>query len=134
MMLEMWEKWAGLVTSAGMTSLMRVSLGDIVAAPGGRDAIMHLFSESCAVAEASGFKPRQTFVDSCIRLFTKAGSPVKASMLRDIERGSTTEGDHVLGDMASRARALGIETPTLDLARCHVAAYEVSRTRRGTEP
>jgi 2-dehydropantoate 2-reductase len=131
-MLEMWEKWAGLVTSAGMTSLMRASFGDIVAAPGGRDAILRLFSESCAVAKASGFEPRQTFVDSCIGLFTKAGSPVKASMLRDIERGSTTEGDHVLGDMAARARALGIETPILDLARCHVAAYEVSRTRGGT--
>ena len=57
MMLEMWEKWAGLATTAGMTSLMRSSLGDIVAAPGGREAILHLFDESCAVAEASGFKP-----------------------------------------------------------------------------
>ena len=50
-------------------------------------------------------------------------------MLRDIERGSTTEGEHVLGDMVSRARALGIETPLLDLARIHVAAYEAGRTR-----
>ena len=49
--------------------------------------------------------------------------------LRDIERGSTTEGEHVLGDMATRARALGIETPILDLARCHVGAYEVSLAR-----
>ena len=88
-MLEMWEKWAGLVTNAGMTALMRASLGDIVAAPCGRDAILRLFSESCAVAEASGFKPRQPFVETCIELFTRAGSPVKASMLRDIERGST---------------------------------------------
>ena len=90
MMLEMWEKWAGLATSAGMTSLMRSSLGDIVAAPGGREAILRLFDESCAVAEASGFKPRQPFVDLCIGMFTQAGSPLKASMLRDIERGSTT--------------------------------------------
>ena len=84
---------------------------------------------SCAVAEASGFKPRQPFVDFCIGMFTQAGSPLKASMLRDIERGSTTEGEHVLGDMATRARTLGIETPMLDLARCHVAAYEASRAR-----
>lgn len=127
-MLEMWEKWAGLVTMAGMTSLMRASLGDIVAAPGGRDAILALFSEGCAVADASNFKPRQQFVESCTGFFTQAGSAFKASMLRDIDRGSTTEGEHVLGDMAKRARALDIETPILDLARCHVAAYEIGRT------
>jgi 2-dehydropantoate 2-reductase len=31
--------------------------------------------------------------------------------------------------MANRARALGIETPLLDLARAHVAAYEIGRQR-----
>ena len=31
--------------------------------------------------------------------------------------------------MVARARSLGVETPILDLARTHVAAYEISRTR-----
>ena len=56
-------------------------------------------------------------------------SPLKASALRDIERGAPIEGEHVLGDMVARARSLGVETPILDLARTHVAAYEISRTR-----
>lgn len=132
MMLEMWEKWVGLATSAGITCLMRASIGDIVAAPGGGDAILHLLHENCAVAEASGFKPRRQFIEYCAGLFTTAGSPLKASMLRDIERGSTTEGEHVLGDLASRGRAFGIETPLLDLARIHVAAYEAGRARTAT--
>jgi 2-dehydropantoate 2-reductase len=127
--LEMWEKWAGLAVIAGITCLMRASIGDIVAAPGGRDAIVRLLAESCAVAEASGFSPRPAFVERCKDLFTQAGSPLKASMLRDIERGSATEGEHVLGDMVARARAVGIEAPILELARCHVAAYESSRAR-----
>jgi 2-dehydropantoate 2-reductase len=50
-------------------------------------------------------------------------------MLRDIERGSVTEGDHILGDLAARARAMEVATPILDLARIHVAAYEVARAR-----
>lgn len=45
---------------------------------------------------------------------TAAGSPLKASMLRDIERGGTTEGEHAIGDLATRARALGVATPILD--------------------
>jgi 2-dehydropantoate 2-reductase len=130
MMLEMWEKWVGLATTAGITCLMRASIGDIVAAPGGRDAILHLLHQNSAVAEASGFKPRSQFIEYCSDLFTTAGSPLKASMLRDIERGSTTEGEHVLGDLATRARALGVETPLLDLARIHVVAYEAGRARQ----
>jgi 2-dehydropantoate 2-reductase len=132
-MLDMWEKWAGLAASAGMTCLMRAALGDIVAAPGGRDAILGLFRETCAVAEASGFRPRQPFVEFVTGAFTQRGSPLKASMLRDIERGSTTEGEHVFGDMTSRARALGIATPILDLARIHVAAYEAARAREAAK-
>ena len=50
-------------------------------------------------------------------------------MLRDIERGSVTEGEHVLGELTARARALGVATPILDLARIHVAAYEAVRAR-----
>jgi len=53
-------------------------------------------------------------------------------MLRDIERGAATEGEHVFGDMAARARGFGIATPILDLAQCHVAAYEVRRQRDAT--
>ena len=68
-------------------------------------------------------------VQFCMTLLTQAGSPLKASALRDIERGAPTEGEHVLGDMVARARSLGVETPILDLARTHVAAYEISRTR-----
>jgi 2-dehydropantoate 2-reductase len=126
---DMWEKWAGLATNAGITCLMRASIGDIIAAPGGNSALMRLFQECRAVAEASGFVLRPPIVDFLMTLYTTVGSPVKASMLRDIERGGPTEGEHVLGEMMGRAQALGIDTPILNLARSHVAAYEVFRAR-----
>ena len=50
-------------------------------------------------------------------------------MLRDIERGSITEGEHILGDMVNRARSFGIAAPILNLARTHVAAYEIDRAK-----
>lgn len=128
-MQDMWEKWAALATNAGINCLMRASIGDILASPGGHDAIMRLFHECSAVAEAAGFALRPPFVDMCTTMYSTVGSPLKASMLRDIERGAATEGEHVLGDMAARARGFGIATPVLDLARCHVAAYEVGRLR-----
>ncbi|MCP3444338.1 2-dehydropantoate 2-reductase [Bradyrhizobium sp. CCGUVB14] len=128
-MQDMWEKFVQLSTLAGITCLMRASIGDILTVPNGERAIFRLFAEHCAVATASGFEPRAPFIEFDRKLFTTANSPLKASMLRDIERGSTTEAEHILGDMANRARALDIETPVLDLARAHVAAYEVGRQK-----
>ena len=127
---EMWEKWVGLATNAGATCMMRACIGDILAAPGGREMILRLFDECRAVAAAAGFPIRPHFHEFLINLLTRPGSPLKASMLRDIERGGATEAEHVLGDMVTRARALGIETPILDLARIHAAAYEF-RPREG---
>jgi len=132
-MQDMWEKFVQLGLGAGITCLMRASLGDILAAPGGREAMFELFEECCAVSTASGFKPRPAFIEFDTKLITTVGSPLKWSMLRDIERGSATEGEHVLGDMVARACALGIETPILKLARTHVAAYEIARARLATE-
>jgi len=128
-MQDMWEKFVQLGLGAGITCLMRACIGDILAAPGGREAMFGIFDECCAVATASGFKPRPAFIEFDTALITTVGSPVKWSMLRDIERGSTTEGEHILGDMVARARALDIATPILDLARTHVAAYEIGRAR-----
>ncbi len=126
---EMWEKWVMLATLAGMTCLMRASVGDILAAPGGREALLSLFAECRAVAEAAGHAPRPASVESVTGMLTKEGSPLTASMLRDIEGGGSTEVEHVLGDMAERAERAGIPTPLLRLARCHVAAYEARRSR-----
>ncbi|MCS3759716.1 2-dehydropantoate 2-reductase [Bradyrhizobium centrosematis] len=128
-MQDMWEKFVQLSTLAGITCLMRASIGDILAVPNGEQSIFRLFAECCAVATASGFEPRAPFIEFDRKLFTTLDSPLKASMLRDIERGSVTESEHILGDMANRARLLGIDTPLLDLARAHVASYEVGRRR-----
>jgi 2-dehydropantoate 2-reductase len=48
-------------------------------------------------------------------------------MLRDIERGGPTEGDHILGDLLRRATAAKVATPLLRAAVCHLEAYEARR-------
>jgi 2-dehydropantoate 2-reductase len=130
---DMWEKWMIVGTVAGITCLMRASIGDIIASPGGQGAILRLFAEAGAVGAAAGFAPRPKFTAEETVWLTEVGSPLKASMLRGIERGAPTEGDHMLGEMVARARTFGVETPLLDLARCHVAAYDAARAREVAE-
>lgn len=126
-LLEMWEKWVMLAPLAGMTCLMRGSVGDIMAATDGQAITEQLLAECAAVAGAAGHLPRPTVLEQSRTRLTTPGSSFTASMLRDIERGGPTEGAHVLGDLLARAGALGVDAPLLRIAHCHVQVYEHRR-------
>lgn len=126
-LLEMWEKWVLLATLAGITCLMRASVGAIVATRDGKALTDELLAECSTIAAASGFAPRAEFLERTRGVLTARGSPFTASMLRDIERGGPTEGAHILGDLLQRARVLGVAAPLLRIATCHTEAYEARR-------
>lgn len=126
-LLEMWEKWVLLATLAGMTCLMRGTVGDIVATADGAALTEQLLGECAATAAAAGHAPRPKVLAQARALLTTPGSTFTASMLRDIERGGPTEGGHVLGDLAARAAATGVATPLLRVAACHLGVYEERR-------
>ncbi|MCX7382541.1 MAG: ketopantoate reductase family protein [Alphaproteobacteria bacterium] len=128
-MQDMWEKFTFLAAGNGISCLMRATLGDILATPGGTDMIARACNEARDVATACGYPPRQAYVDRILGFYSIQGSPVKASMLRDIERDAPTEGEHTIGDMVRRARRYGVPTPFLDIAYCMVDAYEARRAR-----
>lgn len=124
---DMWEKWVMLSTLAGITCLMRASIGPILSAPGGKDLILQLLDECTAVASANGYAPRETSLQRMRAILTEPGSTFTASMLRDIERDGRIEADHIIGDLVSRGEQKGILTPLLRTAYCHLKAYEHRR-------
>lgn len=128
-LLEMWEKWVFLATLAGSTTLMRGAIGDIVAAPEGRAFIEGLIEENRAVAQGSGFGPRDKVFAGARATLTQDGSLMTASMLRDIESGARIEADHIVGDLIERARALNVDTPRLARVFTHLKTYETRRAR-----
>lgn len=125
---DMWEKWAFIAASAGITCLMRASIGDIAAA-GAADLATSLFDECAAIASSAGFAPRPDFVERTRPTFAAAASPLTASMLRDIERGARLEADHILGDLLRRAAGQADARSILRIAYAHTKAYEARRTR-----
>ena len=56
-MQDMWEKWVFLASLAASTSLMRTSVGNILAVAGGRDFLLGMLDECSAVAKAAGHEP-----------------------------------------------------------------------------
>jgi 2-dehydropantoate 2-reductase len=125
---EMWEKWVFISSAAAITCLMRASIGDIVAA-GAADLAIDMFDECAAIAAANGFAPREEFSKKTRALLTAPGSPLTASMLRDLEAGGQVESDAILGDMLHRANDSSGKASLLRIACAHVKAYEARRAR-----
>ena len=126
-MQEMWEKWVLLTTLASSTSLMRAAVGHILAAPGGRDFMLGVRDECSAVAKAADHAPREAFLTRITGMLTTEGSPLTASMFRDIKAGAPVEADHVVGDMIARGDAAKVPVPKLRTAYTHLKAYEKQR-------
>jgi 2-dehydropantoate 2-reductase len=126
-MQDMWEKWVFLATIAGSTSSMRGAVGDIVAAPGGRDFILGVRDEISAVASANGFAPRAAFLERTEGMLTAEGSKMTASMYRDILNKSAIEADQIIGDLITRADAAKVAVPRLRMIYTHLKAYENQR-------
>jgi 2-dehydropantoate 2-reductase len=124
---EMWEKWVFLSSLAASTCLMRTTVGNILAVPGGKDFILGILDECSAVAAAEGHAPSGPFFQRTKGLLTTEGSQMTASMFRDIKAGAAVEADHVIGDLIARGDAAKVPVPRLRIAYTHLKAYEKQR-------
>ena len=125
---EMWEKWTFIAALAGISCLMRAAVGDVIAAGAGKLTI-DMLDECVAVATANNFTPSEATMARNRTFLTTPGSPLTASMLRDIERGAPIEADHILGDLIRRGDGKATDLPLLRIAYAHLRSYEARRRR-----
>jgi 2-dehydropantoate 2-reductase len=124
---DMWNKWMFLATLAGVTCLMRGTIGDIAAAPGGADFVGRFFDEVVSVASAHGHAPAASFLDPTRALLTEKGSTLTSSMHRDLMKNSPIEADQIIGDLLARGKQAHVETPLLATAYANLAIYQTLR-------
>jgi 2-dehydropantoate 2-reductase len=124
---EMWEKLVHLATAASMTCLMRANVGEIVRTPSGAALLRRTFALMTEIAARNGHPPDPAFVERFTQVFSDAHSSYATSMLRDVEAGNRTEGDHIVGFALEKARAAGIDATPLEIAHTHLRAYDNRR-------
>ena len=124
---EMWEKAVMLTSVAVGTVLFRANIGEIHAAPGGRDALLRTLDANIEIATRDGHAPRPAAVEFARKVLLNTASRMSASMLRDLEGGGPVESDHIVGWMMERARHHGVDDTMLSLAFTHLKAYEARR-------
>ncbi len=120
---QMWAKWVFIATIGALTGLMRGTVGDIVAVPGGRDLGPAILAEASAVAAAAGYPVPADRLAQVRQTITQDGSSVTSSLSRDVSEGRPAEVEPVLGDLARRAAELGVPAPLLDLATMNLRIY-----------
>jgi 2-dehydropantoate 2-reductase len=123
-MQAMWEKWVQLASLGAITCLMRGTIGEIVAAPGGAELSIDVVNESAAVATACGYKPLEKVLSRHASAMTTPGSSLTSSMYRDLRNGAPVEADQILGDFIERGRARGVTTPLLKAAFVNLRVYQ----------
>ncbi|UFS58519.1 ketopantoate reductase family protein [Subtercola endophyticus] len=124
---DMWEKWMLLAAGGALTTLLRGTVGEIVAAPGGVAAATSIVEETFAVASAAGFAPREAARRRTLATLTEAGSSFATSMFRDLRQGRDVEADQIVGDLVARGQARGAAVPILELAYAGLVVYRESR-------
>jgi len=123
-MQAMWEKWVQLASLGAITCLMRGTIGEIVAAPGGAELSIDVLNESVAVAMACGQKPSEKVLSRHAAAMTAPGSLLTSSMYRDLRNGAPVEADQILGDFIERGSASGVTTPLLKAAFVNLRVYQ----------
>ena len=107
----------------------RVTVGIRVASIG-RSSVRYevgIFRNDEDVAAAEGHPPRAPFLERTRGMLTTEGSPLTASMFRDITACAPVEADHVIGDLIARGDAARVPVPKLRIAYTHLMAYERQR-------
>lgn len=123
----LWDKWVFLATLAGMTTLCRGSVGEIVNTTYGSVATIAMYDECCQVAKKAGHPIGDSARDAALGMLTEHGSSFTASMLRDLLDGRRTEHDHILGAMVRRGLHLACDMPTTRLAFTHLQVQAAKR-------
>ncbi|WP_345816950.1 ketopantoate reductase family protein (plasmid) [Paraburkholderia sp. PREW-6R] len=128
---RMWEKWVQIATAAGMTTLMRASIGTIVSS-GGASFARALFDECAAIASKAGYPLSEEAANRISSVVTDASSLVTASMMKDMERLAQVEADHLIGELielrdnaeSTRSATTADQISLLDLVMLNLRAYQ----------
>jgi 2-dehydropantoate 2-reductase len=120
----MWEKWAMLASLGAITCLMDGNIGQVARAAGGTDLARALFDEVLAPVAAAWRALSDKFTSQVRALLTDRASTLTSSMYRDMKSGQRVEADQIIGDLVTRAGALGVSTPLLSAVLVRLRVYE----------
>ncbi len=127
---DMWHKYLFITTLSGITTLMRSSVGPILEVKDGEKLTLQLFEEVASIMEAADAPIADDIVDKQMATMKMQHYNMKASMLRDIEKGISIEVDHLQGYLLTLADRFNLEVPLLRVIYQHLKVYEINLNKK----
>ncbi|WP_066363865.1 ketopantoate reductase family protein [Herbidospora mongoliensis] len=121
---EMWAKWVFIAATGAVTCLMRGTIGEVASTPGGAEFAEAVLDECASVAEAAGHPVPKEVLENTRQTVTATPSPMTSSAYRDLVCDRPVEVEEIFGDLARRARELGVPVPLLDLVTLNLRVYQ----------
>lgn len=109
--VTLWEKFIALASLSGTTSLLRASMGQILAHPQTRVLQRQLIDEAVAVGRAAGKAIRTELADEIMAKLAGMPYAFRSSMSEDLERGKPLELRWLSGRVHELGQRLGVPTP-----------------------
>ncbi|SEG15271.1 2-dehydropantoate 2-reductase [Actinacidiphila yanglinensis] len=121
---DMWQKWAFIVSTTSLTTLMSAPVGEAIATPDGLGIARAIAAEAASVAAAAGHPLGAKRLQSITGTLTQEGSPATTSVFRDMTAGRPVEVEPMLGAFLNYAAAHGVDVPRIQLATARLRVYQ----------
>jgi 2-dehydropantoate 2-reductase len=122
---DVWHKYITIATISGITTLMRSSIGPIIADPHAHAVCRRLLAEVVAIAKASGAPVSEDVEEKTYKTILGMFPGMKASMLLDLEKGLAVETDHLHGALLQSVDPK--DFPILQAVYGMLSVYSASR-------
>ncbi|USK31278.1 ketopantoate reductase family protein (plasmid) [Bacillus sp. CMF21] len=121
---EMWAKYFFIACFSGITTLFRSSIGFIREDKDDLGIINKLINEIGLIMKAHEVPlPNNIKENQLMKIMVIPGT-MKSSMLRDMERRTQIEGEHIHGYLLNLANKYHLDTPLLKIIYFNLQAYE----------
>lgn len=107
----LWEKFVFICAMAGLTTLTRLTLGEVLGCPETREMYRHVLAEARAVGVASGVPLGDDLVERSLAASDALGKDLRGSMYFDLVEGKRMELETIHGTVVSLGRHHGVPTP-----------------------
>ena len=123
----LWSKFLFIATMAGVTSLSRETMADLMPRPEWRRVIIACLREIAAVARAAGVNLPATSVDDTLAYIEGSLADLQASMHTDLMAGRPLELEALNGAVVRAGQAVKVPTPINDLIYAALKPYAEGR-------
>ena len=121
----LWTKFAFIASVSSIGSLTRLPMGEYRSVPETRRLLTSIMQEVEALARAQGIDLEPDVVQKSLEFTDNAAPHIRASMQLDVESGSRTELESMVGVIGRKGRELGVPTPAADFVYASLLPVEL---------